>query len=73
MGMADKLREIADQIDQQEEVGDYIQQLEQENHYLQGENWYLRERLKALGVNPDKRLSVADVMAIEKALEMAQV
>lgn len=73
MSLAEKLSELAEKVEVLEEEKWNFDELASEIGWLRQENGYLRELLEQFGISPDDGLSVADVMAIEKALEMAKV
>lgn len=68
MSDADTLRRIAENIEAQEDLSDELEQLQQDCRWLRRENEYLRDWMASLGFYPDDHFSVADVIAIEKAL-----
>lgn len=68
MSDADTLRQIAENIEAQEELEDELESYKQECEWLRGQNRWLLDLLDDFGINIEANLSVADVMAIEKAL-----
>lgn len=73
MGLAQKLSELAEKVEALEDQEQDFEALQQEVNYLRAENEWLIGLLTDYGITLDKSLSVADVMAIEKALQTALV
>ena len=74
MSMSETLSNLAEQIEVLEAKLDAFNDLKHANTELIGENDYLRDLLHQLGIDDVwgdfsiRRLSVADVMALEKAV-----
>lgn len=79
MSLSEKVQKLSAEIEALEEQLQDYEDLKQANLELENENDYLRSLLRGFGIADVwgdyniKSLSVADVMALEKAIEMAKV
>lgn len=79
MELAENLRFLADRLDEQLDLERLNKILKEDNNRLESENDYLRHLLQQLGIDDIwgdftvRSLSVADVMALEKAIASAKV
>lgn len=79
MAIADNLREIADKVDELETLQIELEELRQHNRELQNEVDWMSDILRQMGVDDVwgdfgiNSLSVADVMALEKAISTARM